>query len=317
MKIDSTTLHLFGEMPREMGNPSRITVYNIEQMSRFIEENNGVRDVYTSVYPLNGVIDKIFFDLDGKGALDDAKKIYKWLKEKGFCGIPIASGKKGFHLYVLLKPAKYGDETKKLLLKASLSILQSVFKDEKSYISVDPHPIGDVRRICRVPNTLRPPQNLNLCTYLPPDSFLDMTEEDVTVHIKSPHVYEYEFDGKLPTLKDFPEPEGYDLKEWKPIQNEIPIITKDGNVFLRNVLRPCLYRRLLTPEPPHHVRVAATIDLLKFFSPEEILNFYSQLGWSDWEPKTTYYQIEHCKGLKAYSCRKLRRLGVPSVCCVG
>lgn len=318
MRIDTTTLRLFGDMPREVANPSRKVVHRVSQMARFIEKNNGVKDCYTSVYPLTGVIDEIFYDLDGKKALKDAKKMYGWLRGEGYSVVPVASGKKGFHLHVLLKPRKYGDEAKSSLLKATMGILSSIFGDgEETSVSVDPHPIGDVRRICRIPNTLRPPENLNWCTYLPPDGFLDMTEVDVARHIKSPHTYEYDFGGKLPSLTDFPEPEGFELKGWNPIGNETPILPKGGNVFLQNVLRPCLYRHLVSPDPKHSVRVAATVDLLKFFSTDEIFNWYSRLGWTDFNPETTRYQIEHCQGLKSYSCRKLRRLGIPNVCCVG
>lgn len=324
MKPDSTTLHLFGDMPREVATPKRKVIRRVSEFARFIEENNGIHDCYTSVYPLTGMVDEIFFDLDGPKSLGDTKKMYGWLRNEGYSVIPVASGKKGFHLHILLKPRKYEDEpteslesVKHLLLRASLSVLSSIFGGGKeTSVSVDPHPIGDVRRICRIPNTLRPPENLNWCTYLPPDDFLDMTEEDVARHIKSPHSYEYDFDGKLPELTDFPEPEGFELKTWEPVGYETPIIPSSGNEFLRRVLRPCLYRRILGPMPSHSVRVASTVDLLKHFSSETVFNIYRQLGWADWDPDKTRYYIEHAP-TKSYSCRKLRRLGIPSVCCVG
>jgi len=85
---------------------------------------------------------------------------------------------------------------------------------------------------------------------------------------------------------------------------------------LKNVLRPCLYRHIIRSEPPHQVRVATTVDLLSFFTESEILKMYSSLGWIDWDPKQTAYQIGTCKSLRSYSCKTLRQKGVPRECCV-
>ena len=94
-----------------------------------------------------------------------------------------------------------------MLLAASMSILDAVFGEgQAKSVSVDSSTISDIRQLCRLPNTLRPPENLNWCTYLPPDTFLDMTEVDVARHMKSPHTYQYDFGKKLPSLEDFPEP---------------------------------------------------------------------------------------------------------------
>lgn len=317
MNVDHTTIRLFTPFYREVADPRRRVIHTLGEFSRFVEKNNGVRDCFTSVYPLSGEIDRIFFDLDGKNALVDAKRMYEWLIEREYVVVMIASGKKGFHFHIMLRPRKYGDEGKELLLHASLHILQSIFGDGKRGISIDPHPIGDVRRICRIPNTLRPPENFNWCTYLPQKEFLDMNEVDVAMHIKHPHHYDHDFRGKLPELTDFPKPENFKVKMWAPIGNRIPIVPREGNIFLRNVLRPCLYRHMIGEEPRDDVRAAATVDLLQFFSPSEILIAYSQLGWRDWNPDKTRYRIEHLKGLRPYSCKRLRELGIPEVCCLG
>ena len=73
-------------------------------------------------------------------------------------------------------------------------------------------------------------------------------------------------------------------------------------------------------EPPHHVRVAATVDLMwAGLTIEEIVRIYSKLNWIDWNPKTTEYQVRDVfkRKLRPYSCKKLRSLGIPKLCCVG
>lgn len=321
MEIDPITRRLFSPFDREVGNPKRKRIYSLSDFIFFVERNNGIRDCYVSLYAMNGVIDKIFFDLDSdsglSGCLEDARRLYSWMVDEGYDVIPVLSGKKGFHFYLLLKPMKYPD-SKLLLRRATYGILCEVFGTGEGKIktaSVDPHPIGDVRRMVRIPNTLRPPENLTWCTYLPSD-WLDMDVLELIEHMKSPHVYDYPLDGKRPTLYDFPEPP-VDVTEWRPVGKTTPIRVK-GHTILQNVLRPCLYRHLVgDPEPPHVVRVAATIDLLNFFTEEEIFEMYKSLGWRDWDPDITRYQIRSCKGLKPYSCKKLRQLGIPEVCCVG
>jgi len=320
MKLDATTQMLFSPFEdREVANPSRRHVRNIDDFIRFIEQNNGVADCFSSVYPADGTIDKIFFDIDSKGvagSVEDARKLYSHLLMKDLNVIPIISGKKGFHFYVLLKPKRY-KEAKTLLTKAAYSILYEVFGSDNGKINVgtvDPHIIGDIRRISRVPNTLRPPENLTWCTYLPED-WVKMSTAELVEQMKSPHTYDYILDGETPTLHDFPEPP-IEITEWNPVESTTAIHPMKGNIFLKNLLRPCLYRHMMMNEPRHDVRVASTIDLLGFFTPQEIFEIYEVLGWKDWDPKLTWSQIESCKGFKPYGCKRLRNLGIPEVCCI-
>ncbi len=322
--LDKTTLQLFAQFPREVGNPSRSTVKSLYEFENFITENNGINDCYTSVYPSSGVVDRVSFDSDGIGALSETKAFYNHLLHKGFCAIPIVSGKKGYHIHVLLKSKSY-DNPKKLLLNATLKLLEDCFgvdsRGELRCSSFDSHPFGDLRRLIRIPNTLRPPENRNYCTYLPPDSFLDMTETEVALHMKAVHTYDTVFHNGLPILEDFPETK-------VKCKSVLPDVLSDllehpktdlstNNRLLKGVLRPCLYRHLAISNPRHDVRVACTIDLLNFFSPAQILKSYSELNWQDWNQDITEYQINHCRNLKPYSCGSLMKKGIPKECCLG
>lgn len=318
--LDKTTLKLFGKFPREVGNPARTIVRNQKGLENFITNNNGLNDCFVSCYPESGELDKISFDLDGKGASSEAKQLYKELLSQDFFVVPVVTGKKGFHLHIRLTPKEYNDDGKQLLLNATLKILEDAFgvndKAELNCKTVDSHSFGDIRQLIRIPNTLRPPENRNYCTYLPPDSFLDMTDEEIAEHMKSTHSYKFNNGDYLPTLNEFPETKVKSkiyLKE--QIADDLKITAKSR--ILKNVLRPCLYRHITSSNPRHDVRVAVTVDLLNFFTPTQIFNMFHQLNWKDWDPKTTKYQIEECRGYHSYSCKTLIAKGLPKECCVG
>lgn len=358
--MDTTTKMLFFRFPREVANPKRWVVNNEKEFMDFIFKNNGVSDCYTSVYPLNGLVDKLPFDNDYGYDLDkdnnivfencftlgETKKMYRWMLDEDYQVVPVVSAKKGYHLYFITKPKLYGKDTKLLATKASFSIIKSVFgkfrqtvkriggKDVRVFmipigdkwkiIAPDPSVCGDTQRIMRIPQTLRPPENISYCTYLPPYEFLDMSEEDVVEHIKTRHTYDYHIDfNKAPLLTDFE----FDFNDFKAVKgNSLSFsdneeVTIKPNFFLKGLLRPCLYRHMITDHPNHYVRVAATYDLLYAgYNSKEILSVYEKLGWEDFMPNYCFDQIESCRrevegGYKSYSCSKLRFYGIPKYCC--
>ncbi|MBU1037411.1 hypothetical protein KKF32_05340 [Patescibacteria group bacterium] len=322
MKLDPTTEMLFSPFDREVGNPRRWRIHTENDFIKFIEQNNGASDCYSSIYPADGTVDKIFFDIDSQngvtGALDESRRLYTFLLSRGFNVIPILSGKKGFHFYLLLQPKQY-DNAKSRLTRATLSVLSECFGYSDDGViktaTVDPHIIGDIRRISRIPNTLRPPLNLTWCTYLPPD-WVKMTTAELIGQMKSPIKYDYDLDGSFPTLDDFPDPPA-EIMKWKEIEVIEPARPINDNTFLKKLLRPCLYRHMMSDHPGHAVRVASTVDLLQFFEPAKIVEMYRALGWTDWDPDETMKQIESCRRLKPYGCKKLRQLGIPEACCIG
>ena len=337
--MDQTTLILFGRFPRECANPSRFAVNTVKEFDKFVSYNNGVADCFTSVYPSNYLIDKIFFDFDyGPQVLEDTKAVYRWILNEGYSAIPIVSGRKGYHIYMITKPKIYGPQAKLFLTRAAYHVIKEVFgsfkqelytfptgkqvqvlRVEDRLIAPDPMVCGDIRRITRIPNTLRPPENYNYCTYLPPDEFLDMDETDIAQHMKKTHNYNYEIAYRgAPLLTDF-EYDFYeepDFDRWSPISTGA-ITTSNPNLFLKELLRPCLYRHITNIHPSHEVRVAATVDLYEAgYDSSQILSIYETLGWEDFDARESLKQIKSCKKYKSYSCSKLRTLGVPRICCV-
>jgi len=321
MILDRTTYLLFHPFFREVGNPTRSFVRNEWEFIRFVDKYNGITDVFVSVYPANGIIDKIFFDIDNTN-LRIVRKFYNYLVENDYTVIPVVSGRKGFHFYVLLKPKLYDEEGREKLTNATYSIIldSGLYSKERGegnewYIpKCDTRIIGDIRRLTRVPNTLRP--HGSYCTYLPPD-FVNMTAKEISGHMKSSHTYDYEI-RKLPTLDDF---EKVSVELFRPsiYSESFPSPSCSSNVgrYLKPILRPCLFKKLFTFNPSHDVRVAATIDLLDMgFSENQIFKFYSQIGWEDWDESITQYQISNIKNrrYRYYSCKKLRRLGIADNC---
>ena len=80
MNIDNTTLELFSPFNRNVGNPYQFPIRTRKDFEDFIIRNNGINDCSASLYANNGTIDKVWFDFDGEGANDEAKKLYDYLK---------------------------------------------------------------------------------------------------------------------------------------------------------------------------------------------------------------------------------------------
>lgn len=330
--LDSTTKLLFSPFQREVATPVRRRIRSQKDFERFISTNNSKADCYCDLfpYPFNGTLDKVYFDFDGihgmHEALPFAQVFYVSLLKRGLTVIPVASGKKGFNIYVLFKPKRY-KEAKQLLHDVSYSLIIDEFGpvtpmtinddgvehptlvNDDGIIYIDPKVIGDVRRFSRIPNTLRPPENKAWCTYLPPEDFLRMSVEDVYNHIKSPHTYDYNLDKKLLTMDEIPIHEAVREVSNSEVIAQSNLHFKE-NEYLRRVIRPSLYKHILQSEPHHSVRVAVTVDLLEFLSPDEVFDIFSKLGWVDFDPEITKYQIISCVGLKRFSNRRLKELGI-------
>ena len=80
MEIDKNTFLLFSPFNRNVGNPYQFGIKSQKDFEDFLIRNNGLNDCSASVYADDGVIDKIWFDFDGEGAIEEAKKLYDYLK---------------------------------------------------------------------------------------------------------------------------------------------------------------------------------------------------------------------------------------------
>jgi len=314
VKLDPTTIRLFPTFPRDFALPKRKTCYSSQDLEKLITINNGIFDIYAMVYDHKHTIDKLYYDIDGK--IKDVTKIaYKFLKflltEKDYSIITDVTGKKGFHFYIEIEPffPTNLEKTKRELRLKSLTLIHECFG--KIPTEFDLKVIGDINRITRVPNTSRPPLNINNCTYISHDDILKNDPLIVVKNIKRINHIIFPV-GKLPKFDNLPIIE--EIMSLVPQQTELIegclIETNNSTTILKNVLRPAVFRHITVSNPTENARIAATVDLLQYFSIDEIVGFYRNLGWIDWNEQKTREKIEYIKHYKPYSNSTLRMYGI-------
>ena len=333
VSLDRITKRMFNRFPREMGLPWKVPVRNWKEVMRIVNENNGYRDIFISLYDTKDfIIDKMMFDLDILD-LELAGKFYRFLTEElNLPTIPFFSGKKGFHFYVVFKPYKFDnlDHAKACLRRISYTIIdEGGFYEKKGDYKVsilDSKIFGDLRKSARFPNTLRPPENVTYATYLPSD-FYNMTWEEFFQWVKTTHYdMNYHLNPKIRVV-DFETTDaiydyvlGYQQNYSKAYVIKQTLRDKSledrdrENLikYLSYLIRPCILEQLISDDPSHDIRTAATIDLMNLeFSIVDVVEIYKKLGWVDFDENYTRKQVEEIykNGLLPYSCKKLKLLG--------
>jgi hypothetical protein len=311
--------------------PTRSVVLSQKEFNLFIRKHSGVQDLYVGSFIYKGdigstTVDKLPFDFDGDHS-EYALKFAKWLYEHQIGFVAIGTYFDRYHIYVPIYPQKM---TSLELQEAQLSLLEQavIYKEIKtdngSYYQpmTDTHIIGDIRRVMRIPNTPRLPKKEGgdiICysTYLP-QNFYEMDKSLIYSILKEPHDMETPdfypkplFEITKPLTRRFRSvnnfSDNYDITvEYMPTD---PLLQ-----FVQSVLRPCIWKVLSSTNPPHFVRVAATIDLKHLaFSSMQVFDIFSRLNWIDWNPETTDYQIDKImhKNYRRYSCTKLKGANLP------
>lgn len=170
--------YLYGRFPRQVAIPYRINVKNKEEFYKFINQHNGKRRIFTTLYNYaNGsqkekiMVDKVWFDLDSGNSFENLKKLHTWAKEKNYKHLMVFSGG-GFHFYLLTKDYKDLENPKFALRSAQQTIAAEVGltigRPDKA--DIDEHIIGDIARVVTVVNTF----NVKRRRYCIP-----LTEEDI------------------------------------------------------------------------------------------------------------------------------------------
>lgn len=325
--MDAITKLLFPPSNREVGGgyPFRESVNSEKEFDRWVLEHNGVTNCLVSVYNLAFEICKIFYDFDfaNSSELIYAKRLGSFLEHWEIPYVPLVTGKKGLHLHVLTVPQAYLNP-RKMLTRATYWLIDmaGIFKldeETKEYKIplIDTQNVGDIRRLCRIPNTLRPPENKAYCTFLPPD-WLDMSYAEIVKHSKTTHHYDYDVSGVYLTLNMM---QNVDLDKYRPrnvISPSPPTdLPEDVLNYLGPMLRPCILKNVARTRPPHDIRTALVADLLTLdFTDAEILKICSGMGWEDYRQGITKYHITQLrrKNLRWYSCKRLRALGYCTGC---
>lgn len=282
--------------------------------------------MFVGLFNHSFTIDKLWYDIDGRisKSLKVAQKFVQYLKTLNYTIIIVGTGKKGLHIYIQLDPIKVSKNdlltTKEILRNVSLTLILKCFGNIPE--EFDTAWLGDINRLTRVPETLRPGNgNRTYCAYMPLNGFEELNSIDFVRLLKQPKQFDYPY-AEMPKLTDLEIDERVKTiyKEVAPLTLPIEVKSKinAGNIALRKVIRPCLFRQITQfPEPLHEARVAATLDLQRFFTEDEIVNFYRKLNWADWDEIETRKYLKSLRKLKHnYSCKKIRGLGLPRRCCI-
>ena len=295
---------LFNKFPREVGYPRRI-VNNVCELKKYVELNNGIRGVYVSLYDLTYTIDKFFFDFDSvdlNQAFEDVKLFINRLEEYNYPYIPVFSGRKGFHVYVLVKPWT------PVNIETARAVLRDVqYKLAGGIATVDRHVFGDVKRLTRYPNTLN---KSNYCVPLPHD-FVKWTLRGVIDYAKEPRVVEYDvkvipgIDAYIDNIDNI----NYGEEEKvSPLHD--PVDFPPSLLLVKPLLRPCVFEAITTDQdPPHIVRMTMVCELMYYgWSKKSIHELIKKLKWRDYDSKKTQYQINHIfkRSYLPPSCYKLK-----------
>lgn len=339
MEIDKNTFLLFSPFNRNVGNPYQFPINNQQDFENFLIRNNGIHDCSASVYANDGVIDKIWFDFDGEGAIKEAKQLYDYLKFLECKVIPVISGKKGIHLHLLVNStvSVNDDDARIQLMDACQSIIKNGLgiKDWKQKTTLDWQKLGAITSTCRIPNTMRPPENTTWCSYLPED-WSKLSNNDIWDYAKNSHSFDYT--GEVYNLSFFIDKNSSEFSRYskkrqvhdvysgahRTLENTSSSykIPEDLKAFLEPLMRPCLFRHIFRANPSNAVRVAATIDFVDSgLTAEQILEIYSRLSWENYNEEVTKEKVGYIadriynNDLNAYSCSKLRFLKIPRLCC--
>lgn len=162
MNVEGFLREWFGLNGREIGRPERFYTDNPQSLFRLLEDNRqSLNPCYMSVQPYSSpdrpcAIERVFWDFDceedpfkaWKDAVCFADALKKFYNVEPLI---IYSGCKGFHVYVFLKQAVDIRQTSLAFAKQVYEELQKRLLEGLSLPTLDPQPIGDIKRLARVP----------------------------------------------------------------------------------------------------------------------------------------------------------------------
>jgi hypothetical protein len=170
--------------PRDFGIPERFIINNKDEYLDIIQEYNGRRNCYVSVYRYrdikdynSAIIDTVYIDMDDENTPPSIWNVYRETKRLVLCLmesniIPriYFSGNKGFAVYIDF-PVVSLNYPKKTIRKFVNKI-----EEELKLTMIDKAPLGDLARISRIPNTQHMKSGL-FCVPLEINEFLSFLNE--------------------------------------------------------------------------------------------------------------------------------------------
>ena len=304
---------LYGTFPRDISLPNsfkkgsfyRKKVICARDFQRYLSLMSGSSiSTYTSVYDTNEqvLLDKFVFDLDGEDLNEvfaEVDILASRLHDRSIPYLVLFSGKKGFHVYGLLKSIKLPREVAGYYLG---NLHRSLINNLKC---IDMHLVGNISAMIRIPNTLN---DGRYCTPLPFE-FRKMNIEEILDYSKTQHTLNF-FPGELRTIQelagDLKVPQKNDSEEFK---DEIKVGSIPSMEILEDLIRPCVIKEIQKSNPGTVARVNFTSEMMfAAFTPKQILEVIKKLDWDNFDERMTKYQISKVfeRRLKPYSNSKLK-----------
>lgn len=304
---------LFNQFPRDVSLPNsfkknsfyrkQVTCQRDFQRYLILMSGNSI-GTYTSVYDTTDkpLIDKIVFDMDSKDLNEvfaEVDILCSRLHDRNMPYGVIFSGKKGFHIWSLLKPVKLQRDVAGYYLG---NLHRSLINGLKT---IDMHLIGNVSAMIRVPNTLN---GKIYCTPLPFE-FRKMNIQEILDYSRTQHTLNF-FPGELKTIEelsgDFKFQKRDNTEEFK---DEIKVGSIPSIEILEDLIRPCVVKEIQKSNPCTTARLDFVSEMMFLsFSPKQILEVIKKLNWNNFDERMTQYQIKKIfeRRLKPYSNSKLK-----------
>jgi hypothetical protein len=254
---------------------------------------------------------------------EDARKIARQAEREETPLVGVFSGF-GIHLHLLYQ--------EQVQARKHLATTVRRYLDELDLETVDIQLIGDVQRILRIPNVRRVyvdadrgekitsdthTMACNLYTIpLTRDELKQITPENLMASSKERRKI------RLPT-QERPEMKVYDeyLEERATVRGQVEVEIDVDNYDRQGILNmlkellqmPCMYERIVQPNPHHKVRFNSAVLLFNAgFSREEIEEMFMSLGWVDADRRKTrkFLKQIHRRGYADMSCQTIQSLGL-------
>lgn len=354
--MEPTQRLLFGHFPREIGVPRRFTAFSERHFDDIVERlgANGL-NAYASLarFDPKPRCDKVSFDLDSLakretgdgwshpliprqaddsevidmmrtdpdvadavlgGVVEDVRALATATADDGIPAVGVYTGF-GVHFHQLYQEAE--NPRNEMLTTANK------YNEECDLDTLDQVPVGDVKRIMRIPNMQRFDDGEPCPLWTVPlthGEMLMMTVEDLIEWSTMPR--ELPFDASLPSRHLRPEMESHDdyLEQCGYIAPQLPVpeasdhtYSEEAEWFLEQyVPLPCIRERALTPSPDHKVRQQVAVHLFNAgCSVQRALDIIRGLNWRNFDSATTRKQLEQIweTGYADSACKTLKEQG--------
>lgn len=320
--MDTAQSVLFDQFPRLVGNPNQFPVFDEGSFDEFLGANEGESNCYSRISWLSNtgewLLDKVFFDLDGhvpESALTDVELVTKLQNDRDFRqdllgevvddvrsvaslaveeSLPLVGvyTGKGVHLHVLTEPRRSPGR--------ELRTNQLWISDVCDLDTFDHQVLGDIKRLCRVPNCRRYDTKVSTDTELftiPLNrrELKDITAYELMKWSLTPKDIEEPGESRPPLfVREDYLPDGPSKKEFnvEPVdvgEKAIDELDEKMEEWLKDVLQlPCMYERIMTRNPAHPIRFNAAVMMFNVgMTPEDVVEVFSRLGWHDFDPQVT------------------------------